>query len=268
MRQAVQRSKGQKAKAEDAKTQWKEAGKQRRKVRSLLALAVVGPLSLLCLLYPLHSMGYLRLFSPAALSKAMANPQATESLDLTHQYLETVPEGIDSLKNLTNLTLDQNRIQELPDSLFKLSKMRHLSVQYNALKTVPPTIGELSSLESLDLAGNHLGELPEQLFKLPRLETLVLSDNNLTRLPEDLGKLSSLKILEIKKNDLSTLPQSVSRLSNLEVLNLVGNKLTSLPDLSGLKNLKSLALQNTGLSQAEVQKIRAQLSGRNVVITI
>ena len=268
MKQAVKQTKGNRQKAQDSKAKWKEANKQKRKVRSLLTLALVGPLALICLLYPMHSMGYFRLWKPTELSRALSSPDQAESLNLTHEYLETVPEGIDSLKNLKVLILDQNEIPELPESVFKLEKLETLSVGYNELKSLPADIKKLDKLKELNLAGNAITELPPEVTELKLLESLVMTNAKLTALPKNIDKLQNLKVLELRGNNISTLPDQLSALKNLEVLNLNGNKLSAIPDLSGMPNLKSVSLYGTGLSSAEVDTLRTRLSGRNVVITL
>ena len=267
MRDAVKKQKGNRAKAKDSKARWKEANQQKRKVRSLLALALVGPLALVCFLYPLHSMGYFRLWKPAALSRALSNPQQTESLDLAHVYLESVPEGIDSLKNLKTLILDQNEITELDESIFKCEKLETLSAQYNKIKAIPPDIGKTDKLRSLNLSGNAISEIPPEVFKLSLLENLKLSNNSLTSLPADIGKLKQLKVLDLRNNDISNLPDSLSKLTNLEELNLANNKLSGVPNLTGTPNLKSIVLTGTGLSKAEIDALRGRRSGGKVMIT-
>jgi len=268
MKQAVKRTKGNRQKAQDSKAKWKEANKQKRRIRGLLTLALVGPLALVCLLYPLHSFGYIRLRAPAELSKALSNPDQAESLNLTHQYLDSVPDEIDSLKNLKVLILDQNRISELSESVFKLEKLETLSVGYNQLKTVPADIKKLERLRELNLSGNAITELPPEVTELRLLESLVVTNTKLTGLPKNIDKLKNLKVLELRGNTISSLPDQISGLKNLEVLNLAGNKITSVPDLTGMPNLKSVSLQGSGLSSAEIDALRAKLSGRNVVITI
>ena len=268
MKQAVKRTKGNRQKAQDSKAKWKEANKQKRKVRGLLTLALVGPLALLCLLYPLHSFGYLRLWKPAELSKALSNPDQAENLNLTHQYLDRVPDGVDSLKNLKVLILDQNEISELSESVFKLEKLEKLSVGYNQLKSLPPDLKKLDRLRELNVSGNPITELPGEVTDLRLLESLIVTNTKLATLPKNIDKLQNLKVLELRGNQLSSLPDKLSGLKNLEVLNLAGNKITSVPDLTGMPNLKSVSLRGTGLSSAEIDALRAKLTGRNVVITI
>lgn len=266
MRAAVKQSKGKRQTVEDSKAQWKKAQRQKKTLRSKVVLVALLPLACLCALYPLHTMGYFRLWKPGELSKALANPQVTEQLNLTHQYLSSVPDGIATLINLKSLTLDQNQIDTLSPDLFKLPRLQRLAVQYNRLSSVPADIENLSELQALNLSGNTVSALPPELFALKKLEELNLADNSLTSLPSDVGKLTSLKVLNLKKNNLSTLPESVSNLKNLERLNLTGNKLTSLPDLSGLKNLKNLALSGSGLSKDEINRLKSTLS-QNTVVT-
>jgi Leucine-rich repeat (LRR) protein len=267
MRDAVKQQKGNRKKAKDSKARWKEANKAKRKVRSLLALAVVAPLSLVCLLYPLHSMGYFRLWKPSELSRALSDPKQAENLDLTHQYLESVPDEIGTLVNLKVLVLDQNEIPELTEAIFKCEELESLSVQYNKIKSIPADIKKTDRLRSLNVAGNAITELPPEVSELRLLETLNIADNAITSLPDDIDKFKDLRTLNIKNNNISSLPENLSKLSKLETLNLANNKITSIPDLTGMPNLKSVVVRGTGLSPAEIDSLKATLIERNVVIT-
>lgn len=56
--------------------------------------------------------------------------------------------------NSQELTLSENKIQEVPESLAHLKALRILRLQNNRLKTLPHELGAVITLEELDCAGN------------------------------------------------------------------------------------------------------------------
>jgi Leucine-rich repeat (LRR) protein len=259
MKDAVKRSKGNKKKAQESKTRWKEQAKRKRRTMALLVLAVVGPLAFLCLLYPLHSLGYIRLFSPRPLAKALANPTQAEQLALPGYFLDEVPSEIEQLKKLKLLDLDSNRLQSLGDSVWKLDNLRVLKASYNSLTEISPNIGSLSNLRELHLSGNKITTLPKELFELKNLEVLVVRDNSIGKIPKEIGKLQNLKVLDLSGNQIAVVPEAITSLKSLERLSLSKNNITDLPNLAPLRRLKSLSIMQTGLVDVKVKIIRQQV---------
>jgi Leucine-rich repeat (LRR) protein len=265
MKDAVRRSKGNRDQAKSSKARWKEQANQRRKIQAYFGLAVLVPLALVCLLYPLHTFGYFRLWKPSALSAALRSPETTKSLDLSRQFLKEVPPEIGELQKLETLDLDSNELKALGDDLPKLQNLKILRVSYNQLGELSPNIGKLNNLRELHLSGNQLKELPKELFTLSNLEVLNLKNNSLTSLPPDLGKLKKLKVLDIKNNRIANLPEGLSSLRNLEKLYLSGNSLSTFPELTQLRKLKNVTVRDSGLSSGEVERLRTQL-GKDAIV--
>lgn len=78
-----------------------------------------------------------------------------EVLNLGDNMLETVPQELGSLSQLTNLILAGNRLKTLPRSLIHLHKLRSLSLHNNRLATLPPEIVSINLVE-LSLRNNPL----------------------------------------------------------------------------------------------------------------
>lgn len=259
MRDAVKRSKGNKKSAQDAKERWKEQNKHLRAVRTKVALGILAPLALLSLLYPLHTYGILRLWKPAALSKALANPSQIQELDLTNQYLDKLPEGLDQMTSLKSLSVEANRITTLDSSLGSLTKLESLNLGYNPLKGSFAPLSKLTSLKELNLNQTGLTAIPPEVFDLKNLEVLHLKGNQITSLPGDIKKLKKLRVLDIKDNQVTNLPGELKNLSKIEVLDLSSNPLAGVPDLSGYAKLKRVGLHNTGLRAVEIDAVRKNI---------
>ena len=78
-----------------------------------------------------------------------ALPLSLEILEACINKLETLPEGIGGLKNLTGLNLADNPMASLPAGLF-----------------------QLTNLAKLDMAGIKVEELPEAFYQLTSLRSL------------------------------------------------------------------------------------------------
>ncbi|KAK3911726.1 Protein flightless-1 [Frankliniella fusca] len=197
------------------------------------------------------------------------------TLDLSHNNLREVPEGLDRARSLLVLNLSHNMIEQIPNTLFMhLTDLLHLDLSYNSLETLPPQTRRLANLQTLVLNHNPMGHfqlrqlpsltalhtlhmrctmrtlqnMPNSLESLTSLSDVDLSVNGLPRVPEALYSLPNLKRLNISSNNITELSSAVEMWSNLEVLNLCDNQLTSLPaSLCKLASLRKLYLNDNKL---------------------
>jgi len=164
-------------------------------------------------------------------------------LDLSGLALNTLPESMAELTQLTTLNLGDNRLTTVPESLSSLTRLTWLDLSSNLLMTVPESLGNLTRLRCLDLDNNDLTTLPEWLSDLGQLTVLNLGTNRLTSVPESLGNLAQLTELSLDNNRLTSVPESLGNLAQLATLYLTTNRLTSVPEsLGNLKQLTELYL--------------------------
>ena len=64
------------------------------------------------------------------------------------------------MKNLTNLYLCGNIIEQLPEEIGELKALRVLDLQKNNLQFLPNSIGKLKNLNVVNLSDNKLSALP------------------------------------------------------------------------------------------------------------
>ncbi len=106
-------------------------------------------------------------------------------LDLGHNLLECIPEGIGSLTQLTRLNLVGNHIvldEPGMARLSRLTRLRELDMAHNPLTQVPP-IACMPDLRRLSLRDTGLTELPVRDNRLDELSpTLMHSQRRLTHL--------------------------------------------------------------------------------------
>lgn len=183
-------------------------------------------------------------------------------LDLSHNQLATVPEGLPG--NLTILHLGRNCIQHVDAvRLHRARGLRYLLLQHNKLgaSALPKgTLRPLRALHTLHLYGNRLEHVPPSL---PRhLQALVMPHNCVATLgARDLVSARALAELNLAYNRLTSAhmhPAAFRRLRALCSLDLAGNQLSRLPE--GLPaSLRSLRLQHNQLRALEPE----QLAGLN-----
>jgi len=110
-----------------------------------------------------------------------------ESLNLSHNNLDVLPETLGELRSMRVFNARHNRLQDYLQTRLPLLEMPHLQtldLGYNLYSELDVT--GLRRLESLNLEGNLLGDWPEAALELPHLRELVLRENQIERLPPEI----------------------------------------------------------------------------------
>ncbi|XP_050429442.1 protein flightless-1 [Adelges cooleyi] len=162
------------------------------------------------------------------------NDSSTEltTLDLSHNRLTRIPEGLESSSCLLVLNLSHNRISSIPNQLFvHLTDLLSLDLSNNDLQTLPPQMRRLTNLQTLILNNNPLDHF--QLRQLPSMKNLTMlhmrnTHRNLTNMPPSLESLTALTDLDLSCNQLPKVPDALYTLINLKRLNLSSNVITEL----------------------------------------
>jgi Leucine-rich repeat (LRR) protein len=92
-----------------------------------------------------------------------------KGLNLSHNNISLLPDGISFLTRLSYLFLENNLICMLPYSIGNLTGLKELNLQDNYLTILPSSLGLCTQLSSLNLHGNPLTMFPEntRLWQLP-----------------------------------------------------------------------------------------------------
>jgi Leucine-rich repeat (LRR) protein len=77
-------------------------------------------------------------------------------LNLSARKLETVPEEIEYLRNLTVVWLNSNSLKSLPDAMSRLKKLEALHLGNNQFTEIPKVLYEIEKLSTLSLLGNKI----------------------------------------------------------------------------------------------------------------
>ncbi|XP_043667311.1 lutropin-choriogonadotropic hormone receptor isoform X3 [Vespula pensylvanica] len=192
-----------------------------------------------------------------------------EFLSLRRNHLYTIHE--DAFENLTSLRvleLDDNYLTEIPIALIKLDALEDLSISNNKIQQLDGYIFQsIDSLISLDLRGNPIKQINDNTFQnLHKLRKLILSDIKEMRVFPNLNGTSSLEVLKLDRARLKAIPPDLcvqcpklksldlesnyidyidpgafTETKHLEDLNLGNNVFPTLPvnGLAGLLHLKT-----------------------------
>lgn len=153
--------------------------------------------------------------------------------------------GLQSLKFLRYLTLNDNELTQFPEELCQLKFVEFLNIGGNPIDRLPEAIDKLKNLITLWCNDMLLEQLPETIGALRKLKTFGARNNQLTALPESFGALRRLRWLTLESNRIAAVPESFGDLFNLTHLNLAKNQFKELPvQLHQLRRLKFCSFAN------------------------
>ncbi|XP_047450428.1 tsukushi isoform X2 [Mugil cephalus] len=198
------------------------------------------------------SSNHITKVSPSALSKL----RYLETLDLSHNNLESLSSGCFSGLPLADVDLSHNNFQEFDMDVFAAKvngEPVNVDLSHNKLVSVSTAFhGRVIHIQSLNLSANQLSSVPS-VSGLP-LRYLNLDGNPITQIKEgafaqlnDLVYLSISGLQELQQID----SHSFKGLQGLQVLDLSNNpKLRSLDPavFSGLDSLQELNLSGSGVA--------------------
>ena len=154
----------------------------------------------------------------------MGEPRLKLSQELTEFPLEIL-EMADSIEILD---LSNNYLRSLPSEFSQLKKLRVAFFNNNQFEEFPEILAACPNLSMVSFKGNKLKTISESALS-PNLRWLILTNNQLTKLPSNIGKLSHLQKCMLAGNQLESLPDELANCKNLELIRLAANQLDSLP---------------------------------------
>lgn len=175
-----------------------------------------------------------------------------DKLNLTELNLSKLPTGIGQLKNLTDLDLTYNDIDDVEfEKISQLTKLTKLDMAYNELRYLPPSIGKLKALNSLNLHSNNLRNIPSEIGNLIKLKKLDLfSNDSLHYLPISFSKLQNLVELDLGECGIKEVPEALYALRNIQKLDLSDNDNIEISSkISQLQNLTHLIIYGANLKK-------------------
>lgn len=179
------------------------------------------------------SNNYLRSI-PSALSREL---YGLESLTLSHNLLESLPQEFDNLVNLKHLDLSFNQFRMLPLSICGLNKLKHLNVSNNQITFLLPFLTKFS-LAFLDVQNNPIEDPPPEVWSrgmeaiMEYLETKKLSKE----LP-----LSRIKLMFVGNE-------------NVGKTSLVNNLIRKTKMFNSKRNIKTLSTDGISINNLTVKE--------------
>ncbi|KAJ4786112.1 LRR/ubiquitin-like domain protein [Rhynchospora pubera] len=181
-------------------------------------------------------------------------------LDLGTNFIQQIPSKISDLKSLNKLLLNGNDLSEDSicwEGLLSLKLLSILSLNNNRLTTLPSALCSLTSLSQLHLACNKLISLPVEIGSLTQLEVLKANNNRMSSLPLSIGNCKSLIEIDLSSNLLTELPETLGSLCNLKALYLKNNGVRTVPTtlFKGCQQLSILDLHGTEITNDVLRQI-------------
>lgn len=176
-----------------------------------------------------------------------------EILDLHGNNISALPSGIDGMKRLRILNLDENAFETLPFQSLSALPLSELLVRKNKLTgtLIESGVEAFSQLQILDCSSNQLAHITspdaKQPLRLPSLHQLTVSanrlkslpdmsswesiltinadDNNLSVFPDGFITRHTLRHVGFSSNDIRIVPPEIARMDGLAMLRITGNPL-------------------------------------------
>jgi Leucine-rich repeat (LRR) protein len=160
------------------------------------------------------------------------------------------------LEKVLRLSLDNNKLTKLPEGLEKLTQLKELTFGNNQLTDVKG-LKKLTQLKVLVLYDNKLTNV-KGLEKLTHLTELWLDGNKLTNV-KGLENLTQLKYLYLDDNKLTDV-KGLEKLTQLTYLRVDRSQLTDVKGLKKFTKLEALNLQdNPDLTKAQIAELQKAL---------
>ncbi|GAA5801849.1 hypothetical protein HPULCUR_007304 [Helicostylum pulchrum] len=197
-----------------------------------------------------------RLDSLRIYAKALSQlKQHLTELSLRENNFMTFPGEVAVLKNLTSLSLANNRLKIIENEMLSsLIHLQWLNLSHNQLTELPLDIVCCHHLRGLDLEDNLISSFPVVIFYLTRLEVLLIQKNQIKTIPTNYDFPPTVNTLNLSFNQFMQIPSTLlyKPPESLTHLHLSGNKLRNLSPKflsTGYKKLISLDLHTCQLTR-------------------
>eukprot|EP01107_Rhizomastix_libera_P000765 TRINITY_DN11439_c0_g1_i2.p1 TRINITY_DN11439_c0_g1~~TRINITY_DN11439_c0_g1_i2.p1 ORF type:complete len:1101 (-),score=204.28 TRINITY_DN11439_c0_g1_i2:72-3092(-) len=165
------------------------------------------------------------------------------SLGIMQAALASFPLSLLSMRSLSALNLNGNKISVLPDFPSLVSApLQSLNLQDNGLRAIPSTITNLKLLTQIYFQRNKISAIPFLPTSSP-ITSILIGQNSISSIDSSLLSLKNLTEIDLANNKLTTFPDFPPD-SAMKRLALYSNMITSLPySLSQLTQLTLLRLE-------------------------
>ena len=99
-----------------------------------------------------------------------------QTINVNCNKLTELP-SVANLKNLSRLDVSHNQLSELPDGIYELEHLAEIHASNNQISTIDSNVSKLTSLKVLSLNVNKIAMIPLELSGCHKLKELHLQDN-------------------------------------------------------------------------------------------
>ncbi|XP_053433716.1 LOW QUALITY PROTEIN: leucine-rich repeat-containing protein 40-like [Nycticebus coucang] len=105
------------------------------------------------------------------------------------------------LQKLTFLDLRNNFLNSLPEEMESLIRLQTINLSFNRFKVLPEVLYRILTLETVLISNNQIGFVdPQKMKTMENLTTLDLQNNDLLHIPPELGNCVNLRTLLLDGN--------------------------------------------------------------------
>lgn len=196
----------------------------------------------------------------------------TTKLNLIGLNFTYIPTGILNnskfRKNITEVNMGANRIDEFPRDLLDLKNLEALILNGNAIPILPTQIEKLTHLNKLDISSNIISTLPTQIGKLKELTELTFASNNISMLPTQIAHLENLQSLDIACNEIEKVPETILKMPQLKILSLSRNRIKDIPQSKLPLRIYDFGQREEPGSKTQVWKKRSSDKERDELVKL
>lgn len=129
--------------------------------------------------------------------------------------IKSVPWDMEYLIKLETLTIQDTGIDTFPNPVFKLLNLTHLDLSGNQLRSIPSEISHFSKLIKLSLLNNPLESLPPELNQLRNLQSLLAEERLIKTFGIVVGRVVGNSSSVMKEGTKSSKESLLNRIINL-----------------------------------------------------
>ena len=149
------------------------------------------------------------------------NCQDSLEVDLSGYELFEIELSPYSLTSITELYLDDNKIDSFPSTMANMFSLSRLHASNNQFRKWPLCGWSWQKIVLLNLSLNAIDSVPKDIQCMTSLERLVLSGNRLTSIAPHIGRCVQLTHVSLRDNpNLQTSPLEFGRCSNIQALSM------------------------------------------------
>lgn len=172
----------------------------------------------------------------------ISNLQLLAEVDISGNFLSTIPEAIFWVPNISIIDVSNNRIASFKVPSKAWQSLTQLNLSKNMFTDLPLSLFDVVSLKILTAAENSISIVQQQFNCLQNLTNLNISSNVLENL-EGLISLFRLTSLDASKNKIVALSQKFGGFSDLQELHLDDNPMDFPPiEVTSTGSQNTLAL--------------------------